>query len=356
MNVFYQAQCDALKRATWERTCPPASMLKTADPRIAAHLEICGHCRERFRHADGDAAFSRITLNSDVDAPHPGDIRRVSSKWISDTYEDDGWHQPPIVLVLNVDEEGLALVAQVHRYPELASLDDVVLSGLPDAWAEPWNTWSMPASRLNRRLATSTPQELDTVRKCCAGNAPVAEGILSVFHALEKRTGDYYHRLAIGSINHNFTLRLGHGFPSLARSHASEEDFRLAAAGKTETSLSRLAAFAGIPLQDSSSIRLFQHADVHYCNKDGTVLQTETVPASLYIMDCKEGKQAVVCIPWDKKLPIAVEIFGESSEGLLIDEPAVRNGELTFACSFSTSDIEKEHVLRTAIFVEAEDQ
>lgn len=73
-------------------------------------------------------------------------------------HDENGWHNPPLVLVLpdETGVDGMVRVAQIHDASELAGPGDFPLTGkYADCFAESWNTWPAFTDTLEYRGTVS---------------------------------------------------------------------------------------------------------------------------------------------------------------------------------------------------------
>ena len=149
----------AWKKALIVRGCPPADILfGPGDESLRAHLDVCPACRDSLAmEADERAQWAGLAdvltteppsapQSVDTDhAPAPGQIwriRRALAGW-GPKYR---YHNPPLVLILDLLDNDLARVAQIYPGDDFLTEDDVCLPDL--GFAQPWNTYSLALSDL----------------------------------------------------------------------------------------------------------------------------------------------------------------------------------------------------------------
>ena len=149
----------AWKKALIVRGCPPADILfGPGDESLRAHLDVCPACRDSLAmEADERAQWAALAdvltteplsapQSMDTDyAPAPGQIwriRRALAGW-GPKYR---YHNPPLVLILDLLDNDLARVAQIYPGDDFLTDDDISLPGL--GFAQPWNVYSLAVNDL----------------------------------------------------------------------------------------------------------------------------------------------------------------------------------------------------------------
>ena len=143
----------AWKKALILRGCPPADILfGPEDELLGAHLDICPACRDSLvMKADERAqwtALADVLLSGQLPSPAqktPGQVWRIRGNLA-------GWGpkyrycNPPLVLILELQDDELAHVAQIYPGDDFLTEEDVFLPGL--GFAQPWNTYSLAVNDL----------------------------------------------------------------------------------------------------------------------------------------------------------------------------------------------------------------
>lgn len=143
----------AWKKALILRGCPPADILFGPEGELlGAHLDICPTCRDSLAMEPDEraqwAALAEVLLPGQLPPPvrkTPGQIWRIRRDLA-------GWGpkyrycNPPLILVLEIQDDELARVAQIYPADDFLTEEDVSLPGL--GFAQPWNTYSLAVNDL----------------------------------------------------------------------------------------------------------------------------------------------------------------------------------------------------------------
>ncbi len=197
--------CLAWREMRRLRTCPPVNVLKTDSPQVQRHLAACPDCRERLEQASPAAELGGVLAELSLPCPGaappaPGDLRRLRptgkpGDWFD---EDNEYHNPPLVLVLdNPDDQGVVRVAQVCDDPALQAEGDVLLENGTWGFAESWNIYAVPVSMLGKC-------PVYRFGRACAER--VLEESHAVFPPIDMRSPLYHFRVCEAEIGSFFSL------------------------------------------------------------------------------------------------------------------------------------------------------
>lgn len=206
MRSIYLPERDALRLAIEERTCPPYDILMAGGPAVEAHLRHCDRCRD-LADADGESYAALKALSAKASPPpleteaRPGELRRVLRRAVPDIHNEHGWHNPPMVLVVEGEDsvgiKGVVRVVQVCGGLALSGPYDVPLRSVDsDVFAEPWNSWPVLISSLSRSIDEVSAEELAEVIENQKKPMPWIDedSLLYTFRRLELNIGGFYGR------------------------------------------------------------------------------------------------------------------------------------------------------------------
>ncbi|AJY69786.1 hypothetical protein RW64_09360 [Geobacter sulfurreducens] len=150
-------------RAVYEqRACPPDDVLFAVErsEELMAHLGYCRYCNERLEMtADDRSAWEELSRrlkqqlseNRPELAPAPGQVWSLDRKRLGGWGPYDRYYNPPLVLVLQLQDNGQTIrVAQICAEEDLKG-DDGADVWLDDSigFAESWNVYSVHRGDLN---------------------------------------------------------------------------------------------------------------------------------------------------------------------------------------------------------------
>jgi len=214
----YDLFSEALQRAAAARTCPPAHLLLTDDPRIADHVTHCSECRElqeelRAEQSEEDKLLlneitrglaAKPATGARTPVVKKGEIRGILLEDEGSTFDGYAWRNPPLVLVIEDEKDtgikGVVRVAQISDEDSLVDQGDVFLSSDEDSpyFAEGWNTYPAIAEKLGEAIAVVSEdivaqvvaQEKATMPELSEGSS------VFIFRNLERHIGSYYGKMA----------------------------------------------------------------------------------------------------------------------------------------------------------------
>lgn len=197
---------DALRLAIEERTCPPYDILMAGGPAVEDHLMHCDRCRA-LADVDSESYAALKSLFEKAAPPqleteaHPGELRQVLRRAVPDIHNEHGWHNPPMVLVVEGEDsvgiKGVVRVVQVCSGLALSGPNDVPLKSWDyNTFAEPWNSWPIPVSSLGRNLGRVSDEEFAEVCENIEKPMPwlPEDSLIYAFRRLEMNIGGFYGR------------------------------------------------------------------------------------------------------------------------------------------------------------------
>lgn len=273
----------AWQRMLRKRTCPQLDLLKQGGEAVEQHVLSCEHCHEKLSHAKALEALASVPPKAQphTDALKTGDVCQLLRSAAPDgIHNQHGWHNPPMVLVLDATTSGSGFVrvAQIHDADELADEGDFLLTDMfADCFAESWNTW--PALVEDLIWLGKTSQRIaQAVQEASQRNHPApAQSVLFFFRQQELNIGGFFGRRAAERIMQRLETaddaedaprpraRITH-----FREWTSQDKFRLAREVVSSVP-SAMAAGTGTPAsQDPAYGRQIPGAAV-LVHRDGTV-------------------------------------------------------------------------------------
>jgi len=161
MNDKYHKQSFALRAIYEERACPPDNVLRQQSEEIRSHLGYCRYCNERLETVDSDSKEwqelvqhmrpALVSENNNKEIVSPGQIWSLDSSHLGGWGPYDRFYTPPLVVVLEIRDQGkTARVAQLCGYTELMGDDGVDVYLESAGFAESWNVYSVPRQYLKQ--------------------------------------------------------------------------------------------------------------------------------------------------------------------------------------------------------------
>ena len=194
-----------LAQVSAERNCPSAKILmeQLNTVRIQAHLKECDFCRdvlkgilerndEEWQSFAEDVVTELKAMAFEQDGrPTIGEVRSVREDFVSDTFYESRWHNPPLVLVIS-EEQDRVLVAQISDQSLFADRGDIFIDNDEVWFAQAWNTWTMPAHGLGPVLERAVSGAAETVLELSKEeNSPISD-FVEDFRRIERSVGEFY--------------------------------------------------------------------------------------------------------------------------------------------------------------------